>query len=43
MIAACARPWIKPGTPGLMHRIGGIEKAPDTGDIDYSPGTHQLR
>ncbi len=37
------RPWIKPGTPGLMHRIGGIEKAPDTGDLDYSPSTHQLQ
>jgi len=37
------RPWIKPGTPGLMHRIGGIEKAPDTGDLDYSPTTHQLQ
>ena len=37
------RPWIKPGTPGLMHRIGGIEKAPDTGDLDYSPDTHQLQ
>jgi len=36
-----ARPWIKPGTPGLMHRIGGIEKAIDTGHIDYSPATHQ--
>ncbi len=36
-----ARPWIKPGTPGLMHRIGGIEKAVDTGHIDYSPATHQ--
>jgi 2-oxoglutarate ferredoxin oxidoreductase subunit alpha len=35
-----ARPWIKPGTPGLMHRIGGIEKRPGTGDIDYSPGAH---
>ncbi len=35
------RPWIKPGTPGLMHRIGGIEKAPETGDLDYSPDTHQ--
>ncbi len=38
-----ARPWIRPGTPGLMHRIGGIEKAVDTGHIDYSPGTHQLQ
>lgn len=37
------RPWIKPGTPGLMHRIGGIEKAVDTGDLDYSPATHQLQ
>lgn len=37
------RPWIKPGTPGLMHRIGGIEKAPETGDLDYSPATHQLQ
>ncbi len=37
------RPWIKPGTPGLMHRIGGIEKAPETGDLDYSPDTHQTQ
>ncbi len=36
-----ARPWIRPGTPGLMHRIGGIEKAVETGHIDYSPGNHQ--
>jgi 2-oxoglutarate/2-oxoacid ferredoxin oxidoreductase subunit alpha len=36
-----ARPWIKPGTPGLMHRIGGIEKAAGTGHIDYSPANHQ--
>lgn len=36
-----ARPWIKPGTPGLMHRIGGIEKNPGTGNIDYSPEAHQ--
>ncbi|QIK77963.1 2-oxoacid:acceptor oxidoreductase subunit alpha [Sphingomonas piscis] len=35
-----ARPWIKPGTPGLEHRIGGIEKAPGTGNIDYSPEAH---
>ncbi len=34
------RPWIKPGTPGLEHRIGGIEKAPGTGNIDYSPAAH---
>ena len=37
-----ARPWIIPGTPGLMHRIGGIEKADRTGHIDYSPDNHQL-
>src|SRR4051794_37849952 len=36
-----ARPWVKPGTPGLLHRIGGIEKALGTGNIDYSPGNHQ--
>ncbi len=36
-----ARPWIKPGTPGLEHRIGGIEKAPGSGNIDYSPAAHQ--
>ena len=35
-----ARAWIKPGTPGLEHRIGGIEKALGTGNIDYSPETH---
>jgi len=36
-----ARQWIKPGTPGLEHRIGGIEKQPGTGNIDYSPAAHQ--
>ncbi|GAA4715003.1 2-oxoacid:acceptor oxidoreductase subunit alpha [Sphingomonas lutea] len=36
-----ARPWIKPGTAGLEHRIGGIEKQPGTGNIDYSPHAHQ--
>jgi 2-oxoglutarate/2-oxoacid ferredoxin oxidoreductase subunit alpha len=36
-----ARPWVKPGTPGLLHRIGGIEKAIGTGNIDYSPANHQ--
>jgi len=35
-----ARPWVKPGTPGLMHRIGGIEKAAGSGHIDYSPENH---
>ena len=36
-----ARPWIRPGTPDLMHRIGGIEKHELTGNIDYSPENHQ--
>jgi 2-oxoglutarate/2-oxoacid ferredoxin oxidoreductase subunit alpha len=36
-----ARPWVKPGTPGLLHRIGGIEKQVDTGHLDYSPANHQ--
>jgi 2-oxoglutarate ferredoxin oxidoreductase subunit alpha len=35
-----ARPWIKPGTPGLEHRIGGIEKNPGSGNIDYTPEAH---
>ncbi len=35
------RPWVKPGTPDLMHRIGGIEKEVDTGHINYAPGNHQ--
>ena len=37
------RPWIKPGTPDLMHRIGGIEKAIDTGNLDYSPEVHSAQ
>jgi 2-oxoglutarate ferredoxin oxidoreductase subunit alpha len=36
-----ARVWIKPGTPGLTHRIGGIEKNVGTGHIDYAPDNHQ--
>jgi 2-oxoglutarate ferredoxin oxidoreductase subunit alpha len=39
--AKLARPWVKPGTPGLLHRIGGIEKQDKTGNIDYSPSNHQ--
>jgi 2-oxoglutarate ferredoxin oxidoreductase subunit alpha len=35
-----ARPWAVPGTPGLEHRIGGIEKADGTGDISYDPDNH---
>jgi 2-oxoglutarate/2-oxoacid ferredoxin oxidoreductase subunit alpha len=36
-----ARPWVKPGTPGLTHRIGGIEKEVDTGHINYGAANHQ--
>jgi 2-oxoglutarate ferredoxin oxidoreductase subunit alpha len=36
-----ARPWVKPGTPGLLHRIGGIEKQLGTGNIDYGAANHQ--
>ena len=37
-----ARPWAIPGTPGLMHRIGGIEKEEGTGNINYDPANHEL-
>ncbi|OYN87514.1 2-oxoacid:acceptor oxidoreductase subunit alpha [Parenemella sanctibonifatiensis] len=36
-----ARPWAIPGTPGLEHRIGGIEKADGTGNISYDPANHE--
>ena len=36
-----ARPWAVPGTPNLMHRIGGIEKRDGTGNIDYAPENHE--
>ncbi len=36
-----ARPWALPGTPGLEHRIGGIEKADGTGNISYDPVNHE--
>ena len=35
-----ARPWAIPGTPGLTHRIGGLEKQEGTGDINYEPENH---
>jgi 2-oxoglutarate ferredoxin oxidoreductase subunit alpha len=35
------RPWALPGTPGLEHRIGGIEKEDITGNISYDPDNHQ--
>jgi 2-oxoglutarate/2-oxoacid ferredoxin oxidoreductase subunit alpha len=36
------RPWAIPGTPGLEHRIGGIEKQNITGNVNYEPENHQL-
>jgi 2-oxoglutarate ferredoxin oxidoreductase subunit alpha len=36
-----ARPWAVPGTPGLEHRIGGIEKQDGTGNISYEPENHE--
>lgn len=35
------RPWAVPGTPGLEHRVGGLEKADVTGNVEYSPQNHQ--
>ncbi|MDG9717020.1 2-oxoacid:acceptor oxidoreductase subunit alpha [Streptomyces sp. DH24] len=37
-----ARPWAVPGTPGLEHRIGGIEKEDGTGNISYAPANHDV-
>jgi 2-oxoglutarate ferredoxin oxidoreductase subunit alpha len=37
-----ARPWAVPGTPGLEHRVGGIEKADGSGNISYDPDNHDL-
>ena len=37
-----ARPWAIPGTPGLMHRVGGLEKEDGTGNVSYDPANHQL-
>ena len=36
-----ARPWALPGTPGLMHRIGGLEKQDITGNVNYEPANHE--
>src|SRR5699024_9049173 len=36
-----ARPWAIPGTPGLIHRIGGLEKADGSGNISYDPANHE--
>ncbi|MEZ5226835.1 MAG: hypothetical protein R2710_09200 [Acidimicrobiales bacterium] len=35
-----ARPWALPGTPGLEHRVGGLEKADVTGNVNYDPSNH---
>jgi 2-oxoglutarate ferredoxin oxidoreductase subunit alpha len=35
-----ARPWAVPGTPGLIHRVGGLEKADESGEVSYSPANH---
>ncbi len=40
--ATLARPWARPGTPGLEHRIGGLEKQHITGDVSYDPDNHDL-
>jgi len=37
-----ARPWAIPGTPRLEHRIGGLEKASETGNVSYDPDNHDL-
>ncbi len=36
-----ARPWAIPGTPGLEHRIGGLEKQDVTGNVSYEPANHE--
>ncbi|MCA9797048.1 MAG: 2-oxoglutarate ferredoxin oxidoreductase subunit alpha, partial [Candidatus Eremiobacteraeota bacterium] len=36
-----ARPWAIPGTKGLEHRVGGLAKAPETGNVSYKPAHHQ--
>ncbi len=36
-----SRPWAIPGTPGLMHRVGGLEKEDGTGNVSYDPANHQ--
>ena len=39
--ATLARPWAIPGTPGLEHRIGGLEKEETTGNVNYEPLNHE--
>jgi 2-oxoglutarate ferredoxin oxidoreductase subunit alpha len=40
--ATLARPWVRPGTPGLEHRIGGLEKQDVTGNVSYDSDNHDL-
>ena len=40
--ATLARPWAIPGTPGLEHRIGGLEKEDVTGNVSYDPDNHEI-
>ncbi len=37
-----ARPWAIPGTPGLEHRVGGLEKEPLKGEVSYEPESHEI-
>lgn len=37
-----SRPWALPGTPGLMHRIGGLERQDQTGSVSYDPANHEF-
>ena len=37
-----ARPWVLPGTPGMEHRLGGLEKKPVTGTVSYAPEDHAV-
>ena len=39
--ATLARPWVLPGTPGMEHCIGGLEKHPPTGAVSYAPEDHE--
>jgi 2-oxoglutarate ferredoxin oxidoreductase subunit alpha len=36
-----SRPWVRPGTPGLEHRIGGLNKEAVTGNVSYAPANHE--
>ncbi len=37
-----SRPWVKPGTKGLEHRLGGLEKQHETGNVSYDPANHEF-